>query len=58
MFAFPEVFNIKNTSGGNVFEVMINFEIFKAVGIEKVPGKFLRNGGEVISKPISGIFNL
>ena len=52
------MFHIKNTSEGDVFEVMINFEIFKAVGIEKVPGRFLRNGGEVISKPISGIFNL
>ena len=52
------MFHIKNTSGGNVFEVMKNIEIFKAVGTEKLPGKFLRNGGEVVSKPISGIFNL
>ena len=32
---------------------MENIEISKAAGIDEFPGRFLKDGGEILSKPIS-----
>ena len=37
---------------------MENIEISKASGIEKLPGRFLRDGTKILFKPISEICNL
>ena len=37
---------------------MENIEIPKASGIEKLPGRFLRDGTKILFKPISEICNL
>ena len=37
---------------------MENIEISKAAGTDKLPGRFLKNGAEILSKHISEICNL
>ena len=37
---------------------MENIEISKASGIDKRPGKFLKDGAKILSKPISEIYDL
>ena len=37
---------------------MKNIEISKASGIDKLPGRFLKDGSKILSKPISEICNL
>ena len=37
---------------------MENIEIFKAACIDKLPGRFLKDGAEILSKPINEICNL
>ena len=37
---------------------MENIEISKTTGIDKLPGRFLKDGSEILSKPISEIWNL
>ena len=51
--AIPEVFHIKSTSEENYSKIMENIEISKAAGIDEFPGRFLKDGGEILSKPIS-----
>lgn len=36
---------------------MKNIEISKATGIDKLPGRYLKDGAEVLSKSISEICN-
>ena len=56
-FAIPEVFHIKNISEEEVFKIMENIEISKATSTEKLPGRFLKDGTVILSKPISEIYN-
>ena len=56
-FAIPEVFDIKSTSEEKVFKIMKNIEISKAADIDRLPGWFLIDGTEILSKPISDICN-
>ena len=37
---------------------MKNIEISKASGIDKPPGRFLKDGAKILPKPISEIYNL
>ena len=57
-FAIPESFHIKSTSEEKVLKIMENIEISKASGIDKLPGRFLKDSAKILSKPISEIFNL
>ena len=56
--AISEVFHIKSTSEEKVFKIMEKIEISKAAGIGKLSGRFLKDGAEILSKPISEICNL
>ena len=56
-FAIPEVFRIKSTSEEKVFKVMGNIEVSKAATIDKLPGRLLKDGAEILSKPVSKICN-
>ena len=51
-FAIPELFGIKSTSQEKVFKIMENIGISKASGIDKLPGRFLKDGAKILSKPI------
>ena len=57
-FAIPEVFDIKSTSEKKYLKIIENIEISKAAGIDNFPGRFLKDGAEILSKPISEICNL
>ena len=51
--AIPEVFYIKSNE-----KINGKIEISKAAGIDKLSGRFLKDGTEILSKPISEICNL
>ena len=57
-FALPELFHIKSTSEKKVFKIMENIDISKTSSIDKLPGRFLKDGAKILSKPISEICNL
>ena len=57
-FAIPALFYIKSTSKEKVFKIMENIEISKASGIDKLPGRFLKDGAKILSKPNSEICKL
>ena len=52
------MFQIKSTSEEKVFKIIEKIEISKAAGIDKLSGKFLKDGTEILSKLISEICNL
>ena len=57
-FAFPKVLHLKyfsSTSEEKVFKILENVEISEAAGISKLPGRFLKDGAEILSKPINEI---
>ena len=47
-----------NTSEEKDFKIMENIEISKTVSMDQLPGRFLKNGAEILSKAISEIRNL
>ena len=49
-FIIEKPFHMKDTS--EVLEIMQNINISKAAGIDKLSGKFLRDGAEILVKPI------
>ena len=51
-FVIPEVIHIKSTLEEKVFKIMENIEI------SKLPGRFLKDGAKILSKPISEIYSL
>ena len=57
-FNIPELFHIKSATEEKVFKIMENIEISKASGIDKLPGRFLKDGAKILSTPISEICNL
>ena len=58
IFAIPEVFHIKNTLEEKVFKIMENIEISKAADRDKLRGRFLKDGAEILYKLISEICNI
>ena len=54
-FAILKLFYIKSTTEEKVFKIMENIEISNASGIDKFPGRFLKGGAKILSKPISEI---
>ena len=57
-FAIREVFHIKSTSEEKVFKIMEYIGIYQSAGIDELPGRFLKDGAEILSKPNSEIFKL
>ena len=47
-FVISEVFHIKSTSGEKVFKIMENSKISKATSLDKLPGRFLKHGTEIL----------
>ena len=37
---------------------MTNIESFKAAGVDKLSGRFLKDGTNILAKPISALYNL
>ena len=57
-FAINGTFHLNNISEDNVLKVIKGIEISKAAGIDKFSGRFLKDGAEVLAKPISELCNL
>ena len=51
-------FCLSNTSEEKVLKIMTNIEISKAVGVDKISGRFLKDGANILAKPISTFYNL
>ena len=57
-FMISDDFCLSNTSEEKVLKIMTNIEIFKAAGVDKLSGRFLKDGANILAKPISTLCNL
>ena len=57
-FMISDDFCLSNTSEEKVLKIMTNIEIFKAAGVDKLFGRFLEDGANILVKPISTLCNL
>ena len=51
-------FNFFNVSNEVVLKIILNLDLFKASGIDKISAKCIKDGATVLALPISQIFNL
>ena len=51
-------FCLSNTSEEKVLKIMTNIESSKAAGVDKLSGRFLKDGANILAKPISILCNL
>ena len=51
-------FHLSDTSEEEVFKIMQGIDISKAAGIDNLSGKFLKDGTEILAKPLNEICNL
>ena len=51
-------FCLNNTSEEKVLKIMTNIEISKAAGVDKLSSRFLKDGANILAKPISTLCNL
>ena len=49
---------ILNTSEEKVLKIMTNIESSKAAGVDKLSSRFLKDGANILAKPISALCNL
>ena len=57
-FIIETPFHRSNTSEEEVFKIMERIDTLKAAGIDNLSGKFLKDGVEILAKPLSEICNL
>ena len=57
-FAISADFCLSNTSEEKDLKIMTNIESSKAAGVDKLSGRFLNDGANILSKPISALCNL
>ena len=57
-FIIEKRFHLSITSQEEVFKIIQNIDISKAAGIDNLSGKFLKDGAEILAKPLSEICNL
>ena len=57
-FIIEKAFHPCITSIEEVFKIIQNIDISKAAGIDNLSGKFLKDGAEVLAKPLNEICNL
>ena len=51
-------FCLSNTSEEKVLKIMTNIEISKAAGVDQLSARFLKDGANILAKPISTLCNL
>ena len=44
-------FKLRNTKGEKIYKILINIDPNKAYGIDKIPGRFLKDGAELMTEP-------
>ena len=57
-FTIEKPFHLSITSQEEVFKIIQNTDISKAAGIDNLSGNFLKDGAEILAKPLSEIYNL
>ena len=57
-FTISDYFCLSNTSEEKVLKIMTNIESSKAAGVDKLSGRFLKDGANILAKPISALCNL
>ena len=57
-FMISDDFWLSNTSEEKVLKIMTNIEISKAAEVDKLSGRFLKDGANILAKSISTLCNL
>ena len=57
-FTIEKPFHLSITSQEEVFKMIQNIDILKAAGIDNLSRNFLKDGAEILAKPLSEIYNL
>ena len=57
-FMISDDFCLSNTSEEKVLKIMTNIESSKATGVYKLSSRFLKDGANILAKPISTLCNL
>ena len=57
-FMISDNFCLSNTSEEKVLKILTNIESSKAAGVDKLCGRFLKDGANMLAKPFSTLFNL
>ena len=57
-FMISDDFCLSNTSEEKVLKIMTNIESSKAAGVDQLSGRFLKDGANILAKPISTLCNL
>ena len=58
IFTMSVDFCLSNTSEEKVLKIMTNIESSKGAGVDKLFGRFLKDGANILAKPISELCNL
>ena len=53
-----ENFKLIPTAEDDLFKLLKNFKTAKAVGIDQISEKFLKDGARILAKPVSELCNL
>ena len=51
-------FKFRNAKGEEIYKVLINIDFIKAYGIDKIPGRFFKDGAKLLTDPLCKIINL
>ena len=56
--SLSENFELVSITEGYLFNILKNVEVTKAAGIDKISGKYLKDGAQILTKSISELCNL
>ena len=56
--SLSENFKLDSIAEGHLFNLLKNIKVTKAVGIDQISGKFLKDGARILTKPVSELCNL
>ena len=51
-------FKFRNAKREEIYKILINIDPNKAYGIDEIPGRFLKDGAELLKEPLCEIINL
>ena len=51
-------FKFRNPTRKEMYKILINIDPNKAHGIDEIPGRFLKDGAELLTEPLCKIINL
>ena len=51
-------FKFRNAKREEIYKILINIDPNKAYGVDEIPGRFLKDGAELLTDPLSKIVNL